>query len=285
MEYEALRLMLAFLSGLGMGLVFAVLGAGGGILAVPVLLVLFDLPMGSATAGGLAVVFAAASTSALGHARAGKVDWRTAVLFGPASIVGAVLGARLNAWVPERVTAGLFAGVLLLATASLFRAKSDQPKPAPSRVLLAVAGLALGVMTGFLGVGGGFLMVPALIGLAGLPIHRAVGTSAVLITASSLAGSVAVLATRPALLALIAPIAGGAAVGALLGVPLSSKLPPRPLRLAFAALSIVVAAGMAWRAAVPRAGPPPGAARSAPSAHEAVSGHSSRGYLLAVASP
>ena len=239
--------MVAFLTGIVMGLVFAVLGAGGGIIAVPVLLVLFKLPLSAATGGGLAIVFSAAVTAAIGHARVQRVDWRTLALFGPASMLGAVAGARLNGLVPERVTYALFSVVLLLATASLFRAKREVPGAAPKLVLLLV-GLGLGVLTGFLGVGGGFLMVPALVGLAQLPLHRAVGTSAALIALSSLTGAATTLVQNTALIPLVLPIAAGAVAGALLGVPLSGKLPEKPVRAGFALLAVTVAAGMAWRA-------------------------------------
>lgn len=239
--------MFGFAIGLIMGLVFAVLGAGGGIIAVPVLLLLFHLPLSQATGAGLAIVFAAALTSAGGHARAKRVDWRTVLLLGPMTMVGAVLGAKLNTLVPERVTAGLFALVLLGATASLFRKKGETTGSAPKLALLAT-GLGLGVLTGFLGVGGGFLMVPVLVGLAKLPLHRAVGTSAALIAMSSLAGGITAIVTHPELMGLILPLAGGATVGALLGVPLSGKLPEKGLRIAFAVLSLSVAAGMTAKA-------------------------------------
>lgn len=239
--------MLAFVTGLLMGLVFAVLGAGGGIIAVPVLLVLFKLPLSSATGAGLGVVFAAALTAAIGHARAKRVDWRVALILGPGSMLGAVLGARLNALVPERITAALFALVLVLATASLYLKKNDAPREAAKWVLV-VTGLGLGVLTGFLGVGGGFLLVPALVGLAALPMHRAVATSAALIAASSFSGAATTVVRDPALMTLILPIAAGAVVGAVLGVPLAGKLPPKPLRVAFTVLALTVAAGMAWKA-------------------------------------
>lgn len=237
--------MVALLTGVTMGLVFAVLGAGGGIIAVPVLLVLFKLPLSAATGAGLAVVFAAALTAALGHAR--RVAWREVVLIGPPSMLGAVLGSKLNTLVPERVTYALFALVLVLATASLFLPKKDAPAARPKWVLLT-AGLGLGVLTGFLGVGGGFLMVPALVGLAQLPLHRAVATSSALIAASSFAGATATMVNNPELANLILPIAAGAAVGALLGVPLAGRLPAKPLRAAFSVLALTVAGGMAWRA-------------------------------------
>lgn len=242
--------MFGFVIGLLMGLTFAVLGAGGGIIAVPVLLLLFSLPLRDATGAGLAIVFAAALTSAVGHARAQRVDWKTVLVLGPTTMVGAVLGAKLNALVPERLTAGLFALVLLAATASLFRKKPESPKAAPRWKVLGV-GLALGVLTGFLGVGGGFLLVPVLVGLAMLPLHRAVGTSAALIAMSSFAGGVTAMVTRPELMTLVLPLAGGAVVGALAGVPLSGRLPERGLRVGFAVLASSVAVGMAVKAVSP----------------------------------
>lgn len=239
--------MLAFLVGAALGLVFAVFGAGGGIVAVPVLLAVFKLPMASATAGSLGVVWAAATTAAASHARAGRVEWRVAIAFAPPSMLGAVLGARLNALVPERVTVILFALVLTVATLSLFRPKPDQPHASPTWAVL-LAGLGIGTLTGFLGVGGGFLVVPALVTLARVPLHRAVATSAAVISASSLAGAVSALSRDTSLLQLLLPIAGGAVTGALLGAPLSGKLPERPLRLGFALLAFGIASVMAYRA-------------------------------------
>jgi len=240
-------IVLALFVGLVIGLVFSVLGAGGGIVSVPAFLIIFSLSLADATAAALAVVFAAALAATVGHARAGKVVWRTVVALGPASMLGAVGGARLNPLVPERITAGLFALVLLAATASLFRARRDDPVAAPLPVLLAV-GLVLGVLTGFLGVGGGFLLVPVLVGLAGLTLAQAVGTSAAVIALSSLAGGITAMVARPQLLPLVLPLAAGAVVGAVLGVPLSGRLPERGLTFGFAALSVAVAVGMGIKA-------------------------------------
>lgn len=243
--------MLGFLIGLVLGLVFAVLGAGGGIIAVPVLLVLFQLPTNEAAGAGLAIVFAAALTSALGALRAKRVDWRTVLFVGPVSMLGAMGGAKLNALVPERVTAALFALVLVVATVSLFRKKRDVSGGHASRTVLVLSGLGLGGLTGFLGVGGGFLLVPALVGLGKLPLSRAVGTSAALITLSSFAGGVTVMATRPDLVMLVLPLAGGAIVGAVLGTPLTGRLPEKALRVGFASLAVLVAVGMMGKAVLP----------------------------------
>jgi hypothetical protein len=241
--------MTAFFAGLGMGVVFSVLGAGGGIIAVPVLLELFHASLTEATAGALAVVWAAAMAGTVGHARAGRVRWKVVVLVGPASMAGAVLGAKLHPLVPDRVTLLLFSGVLLSATVFLFRVQSDATgAPRLKARLLAPVGLVLGVLTGFLGVGGGFLIVPALVGLARLPLKVAIGTSMALITLSSVAGAITHVAANAAPLALVLPMGAGAMVGALGGAPLTGTLPERPLKVGFAALAVSVSLGLGWKA-------------------------------------
>jgi hypothetical protein len=240
--------MFSFVAGLVLGLVFAVLGAGGGILAVPALTLGLGLPLNEAAGAGLAVVFAAALTAAIGHARAHRVEGRTVLALAPTLTLGAVLGARLNPLLPERLTAALFAVVLTVATVSLFRQKREAREGRPAFALLAGAGLALGLLTGVLGVGGGFLLVPVLTSLARLPLARAVGTSSALIAIGSFAGGATALVTRPALLPVVLPLAAGAIGGALLGVPLAGKLAPGRLRAGFAALSAVVVVGMVVKA-------------------------------------
>jgi hypothetical protein len=239
--------MFGFGVGLMMGLVFSVLGAGGGIIAVPVLLVLFHLSLSDASGAGLAIVFTAAATSAAGYARARRVDWRTVLVLSPTLMGGAVLGARLSPHVPERWSAGLFAAVLVLAIVSLFRPKREAPGRA-SNVTLVATGLVLGALTGLLGVGGGFLMVPVLVALGGMPLPRAIGTSTALIAAGSLAGGLSALVLKPSLVSLVAQLALGAMAGALAGVPLGGRLPERGLRIGFAVLSGTVAFGMLLKA-------------------------------------
>jgi uncharacterized membrane protein YfcA len=241
--------MSAFLAGLAMGVVFSLLGAGGGIIAVPVLLVLFHAPMTEATAGALAVVWAAAATGMVGHARGGRVTWRAVWLVGAPSMVGAVLGAKLNKLVPDRLTMVLFAVVLLVATVSMFRSKQDADgEQRLAWKTLVPIGLGLGVMTGFLGVGGGFLIVPALVTLARMPLKSAIGTSMAIITGASLSGAATYLVEGAAPMGLVLPMGAGAMLGALMGAPMAGKLPERPLKLGFAVLAVVVSVGMGIKA-------------------------------------
>jgi uncharacterized membrane protein YfcA len=239
--------MLALAIGLVLGLTFSVLGAGGGLVAVPLLTWLFGLTLADAAGTSLAVIFVAAVAAAVGYARAGRVEWRTVGLLGPVAMIGSTAGARLNPLVPERLAALLFALVVLGATASLYVERPAQPRRAPTPLLLA-SGLGLGGLTGLLGVGGGFLVVPALVTLARLPLPLAIGTSTALVSLSSLAGAVTTLASRPHLASIALPIGLGAMVGGLAGVRLSGRLPERLLRLGFTLLAIGVGLSMLLRA-------------------------------------
>ncbi|MBL8918287.1 MAG: sulfite exporter TauE/SafE family protein [Myxococcaceae bacterium] len=241
--------MLAFVVGAVLGIVFALLGAGGGILAVPALLAIFSVSMAEATGAGLAVVWAAAVSGALAHGRAGRVNGRVALVFGLPSIAGAALGAKLHALVPERVTVALFSIVLAVAVVSMFRRRSEARRAPVSLPALVFAGAATGVLTGFLGVGGGFLIVPALTLWAGLELHAAIGTSMAVIAMSSLSGALVHLWAGHVPASLVVPMGAGAVGGAMLGAPLAGRLPERPLRVGFAVLALIVAAGMGAKAA------------------------------------
>lgn len=239
------QLLLGLALGVGLGLVFAALGAGGGVLGVPVLLYVFHQPMSQATGTSLAILFGTALVSAISHYRRGNVDAKLAAVFGAAALIAAPAGAVLHRRLPEKVTIGLFCAVLLAAAVRMWTAKSEGE--GHGRFLLAPTvglGLAVGLVTGLLGVGGGFLIVPALSTFLGVGVRKAIGTSSAIVCASSLSGAATYAfegAVEPTLLALIG---GGALLGALVGVPLAQKLPERALRRAFAVVAVLVSARM-----------------------------------------
>lgn len=137
--------MMAFVVGVLLGFVFSVLGAGGGILAVPVLLIGFKTSVAEATGAGLVVVWVAAIAGVISHARAGRLDVRVALTFGVPSVLGAVGGAQLHALVPEKVTVGLFALVLLTAVPAMFRKKPEAAAAPVATWAVVVAGVATGL--------------------------------------------------------------------------------------------------------------------------------------------
>jgi uncharacterized membrane protein YfcA len=195
------------------------------------------------------------------HWRAGTLDAGAALSFGPPAVVGALLGAELGLRVPGRVQLTVFALVLLLAAISMYLGpeawsrpealeKGSVPRrdhPGRSAALVILLGTGVGLLTGFVGVGGGFLYVPTLVLLAGLPMKRAIGTSLALIVVSCIAGVVRYHGT----LALDWRAIGLFTAVALLGVAIGSQLvlhaSQRLLRRSFAALLIAMGLLVLWQ--------------------------------------
>ena len=294
--------LLAIGVGLGVGIVVGALGAGGGILAVPVLVFLLGMPPHAATASSLVIVLITALASLPHHARQRNVEWRAGLVFAGVSVVGAVLGSRLSALVPPDVLLTLFGVMLAVVAAAMLRrglrtrrtedaeaaalgtvpladgdapiASHDDPvldQPGPDtvetadglhhhhgepdlpfapaaspsprlRYVIAAASLT-GFLTGFFGVGGGFIVVPMLVIALGLAMRRASGTSLLVMIIATATSLLARLGTDVQVdWATTLVFAAGSAVGGVLGGPLSAKARPSTLTLLFAALLAGVAA-------------------------------------------
>jgi hypothetical protein len=220
-----LALALSSLIGVSLGL----LGGGGSILALPVLVYVAGLDVHAAIGASLAIVGATALVGGLVHARRGRADVRAAALFGVAGMLGSPLGAQATRLVPGRVLLLLFAGLMLVVASFMLRGRAPvRPgRPGPHRAAIPLAGFGVGVLTGFLGVGGGFLIVPALLLLADVPIHRAVGSSLLVIAANSAAGVVGHLRLGRMPLGLTAAFTAAAILGALVGVRWAGASIPR----------------------------------------------------------
>lgn len=231
----------AVLLSLLIGLSLGVLGGGGSILAVPVLVYVARLDVHVAIGVSLAVVGATALVGAVAMARTGRVSLRVALVFGGAGMLAAPLGARGTHLVPGRALLAAFALLMIAVGGLMIRRRGDEASRAAARSpAVLAAGFGVGLLTGFLGVGGGFLIVPALTLLAGVPIHLAVGTSLLVIAMNSASGLVAHLRQDELPAGLTAALTTAAALGALLGVRLSSGLTPERLRRAFALFVIAV---------------------------------------------
>lgn len=245
------------LAGVLIGTVVGLLGGGGAILTVPLLVLGFGVDPRGATTTSLAVVAVASLTGLAVHARAGHVQWRTGGIVGGLGVAAAVAGSLLSARVPGRVLLVAFAVLLLVAGAAMVRPRrtptGDPPAATrlPRWAALVLVATGVGLVTGFLGVGGGFVVVPALVLLLGVPMADAVGTSLLVLLINAVAG----LATR-----LVTPYPGvdplvtvlvtaGAAVGAVIGARLSHRVPGDTLRRAFGALVLAVAVATAVQAA------------------------------------
>ncbi len=240
--------------GLGIGLSLGMLGGGGSVLAVPVLVYILGLSVHEATTASLVVVTAGAVAGVLSHAREGRVCWRHAAAFTAAAVPGVVLGTSLGQAVSGTALIAAFALVMLAAAAAMWRKARSQalhsitaamrPACPPLRVGVDLAsGLAIGGMTGFFGVGGGFLIVPALTIALALSMRLALGTSLFIITVTSALALVAHLAAGRTLeLGITAAMTGACVIGALAGARLAGRVPQRQLGAGFAGLVVVVAA-------------------------------------------
>ncbi|MEH0574440.1 sulfite exporter TauE/SafE family protein [Streptomyces sp. B21-108] len=236
---------LALVAGGLVGLALGALGAGGSILTVPALIYLLGFSPVAATTAGLVIVIATAVTALLAHARAGAVRWRAGLLFAAAGLPPAAAAGALSSRVPEPVLTLMFAGLAALAAVRMLRRRAPHGDGRVSAARAAGAGAGLGAVTGFLGVGGGFLAVPALVGVLAVPMSAAVGTSLLVVAANALAALTARAFTAVHLdWALIMPFLATAVLGAWDGRRLAAKVSAATLQRVFGGVLLVVAVGM-----------------------------------------
>jgi len=180
--------------GVALGLALGLFGGGGGILAIP-LLVAAGVPTDQAGTTSLVVVGIGAIGGLVPHARAGRVDWGQGTTFGALGIIGAFAGSKIALVTNDSIQLWGFAAVLVMAGILMLRKAmrgTTTYQPYPDRVraawpLVVIAAAAVGLFTGFFGVGGGFLVVPALTLVMGLSMHRATATALLVIVINSTA--------------------------------------------------------------------------------------------------
>jgi len=260
--------LLALPFGLAIGLAVGMLGGGGSVLAVPVLVYILGQDVSQATTTSLVVVAAGALAGGLGHARAGRVCWRHAGTFTAAALPGVVLGTLAGSAIGGAVLIAAFAVIMLAAAQATWRKAGEEPEAAgswegggscpPLRLPRdLVAGAAVGFLTGFFGVGGGFLIVPTLAIALAFTLRTAVGTSLAIITATSLLGLlVHLLAGRGFDVGVTAAMTVACVLGAIAGAAWASHVPQRALGRGFALLVTGVAVYLLISAAF--LGGPPG---------------------------
>lgn len=252
--------------GVGVGLVLGLTGAGGGILAVPALV--FGLGWGAATAAPVALlaVAGAALLGAVQGMRARLVRYKAAALMAGAGVPVTALGVRAAHALPERVLLFLFVCAMLVVAVRMVRRKAPAaaPRAVPCRMdpatgrlhwtpvvaaILASIGALSGFLTGLLGVGGGFVIVPSLRQVSDISVHGVVATSLAVIALVA-GGSVLVSWWEGAALPLLVagPFVAGAATGMLAGRRIVHRLNPATVERTFAGLMFVVAAGMCAKA-------------------------------------
>jgi uncharacterized membrane protein YfcA len=235
-----LVLLLSVLIGLSLG----VLGGGGSILTVPILVYVAGLDTTEAIATSLFVVGATSAAGAISHARGGRVRWRIGLLFGLTGMAGAFTGGLLGGHIPGQILLVAFALMMVATSVAMLRGRRTPKRPGHGgqegnrhgelpllRVLLD--GAVVGLVTGLVGAGGGFLVVPALALLGGLPMTVAVGTSLVVITMKSFAGLAGYLTTVTLDWPLVLAVTAAAVLGGILGGRLAGRIPETALRKGF----------------------------------------------------
>ncbi|MFE7599698.1 sulfite exporter TauE/SafE family protein [Streptomyces sp. NPDC057494] len=221
------------------GVSLGALGGGGSILTVPILVYLAGQDTKAAITTSLFVVGVTSLAALVPHARAHRIRWRTGLLFGGFSMAGAYGGGRLAAYVPGTVLLVAFALMMLATAAAMLR----KPRPGREKARgdradlplkhIAAEGLAVGAVTGLVGSGGGFLVVPALAVLGGLPMGVAVGTSLLVIGMNSFAGLAGHLSGVAIDWRLALTVTAVAVVGSLVGGRLAGRIPRDVLRRVF----------------------------------------------------
>ena len=225
------------------GVVLGMLGGGGAILTLPMLVYALGVDPKVAIATSLFVVGTTSLAAASVHARAGRVKWKTGLVFGGAAMAGAFGGGHVASFVPSTALLLLFSAVMLVTAITMLRQGTGTSSSAPRSLAFGrsvALGAAVGVLSGLVGSGGGFLIVPALSILGGLAMREAIGTSLFVIALQSFAGF-AGHATHVQLdWRLVAIVTGASVVGTVIGSLLGRKVPVDLLRRGFAWLVIVM---------------------------------------------
>ena len=235
MDLSLTSLLVLALSAL-VGISLGVLGGGGSILTVPILVYVAGMEPKEAIAASLFVVGVTSAAGAVGHARAGRVRWRTGLLFGAAGLAGAFAGGTLGGHLPGDVLLVTFGLMMLVTSLAMIRGRRvDESRPHGDLPVLRVLpyGLLVGLVASIVGAGGGFLVVPALALLGGLPMTVAVGTSLLVIAMNSLGGLVGYLGSVHLPWGLVLAVTAVAVLGSLAGGRLASRIPEGALRRGF----------------------------------------------------
>lgn len=256
MILEPIQYLLGALSGVLVGFTLGLVGGGGSILAVPLMVYLVKVPNAHLAIGTSAFAVAAnAATGLIGHARAHTVKWRCGGMYATAGVVGALLGSTAGKAVDGDKLLFLFALVMVVVGVLMLKGRNDVGNPGAEcnrekapKVLSY--GLGTGLFSGFFGIGGGFLIVPGLIGSTGMPILNAVGTSLIAVAAFGLttAANYAFAGWVDWPLALV--FIGGGVIGGRIGTQIAERLGTSgTLTTVFAVLIFAVAAYMLWKGA------------------------------------
>jgi len=242
------------IAGLFTGMLLGVFGSGGSIITMPALLYLLDVEPKSAIAMSLGIVAITATITAIQHWLKGNVNLKVTAIFGAFGIVGTYLGALLGVVTPVVMQLSIFALVMLAAAWKMLKPQPQHKSVGAACVEtndcecddiqyghIAIHGIAVGILTGVVGVGGGFLIVPALVLLSGLSMKQAVGTSLSIVALKSFAGFAGYAGAVAIDYPMLAIFTAIAIVGSLIGSQVGHRLPDALLKRGFGGFLVIVA--------------------------------------------
>lgn len=234
--------LMALALAVAIGLVMGLLGGGGSIIAVPALTMLLHFTPKEAVVISLSVVAIAAAAGAIGSFIRGTLPLAAGLIVGLAATAGALLGGFAGAQLADATQLRMLGVVMLVAAMLMFWHPVTDAAPVPRRSLpvLLMLGFPLGILTGLIGVGGGFLIVPALVIVARLPMREAAGASLVVMTMAAVSGLAGYLGHTPLALSFIVPFALVAAAGTIAGGMVAHRLPQHRLQQVFATALVVL---------------------------------------------
>jgi uncharacterized protein len=246
--------LLAIASGAIVGFTLGLVGGGGSILAVPLLVHVVGVKSPHLAIGTSAVAVAvSAAASLLGHARTGTIKWPCAIVFALSGVIGATGGAALGKLVDGSKLLALFGALMVVIGLFMLRPRRSAGDPdvrltreSVPRLLpwLIPMGLAVGALAGFFGIGGGFLIVPGLIGATAMPLVNAIGSSLVSVTALGLTTAASYAVSGLVDWWLAALFIGGGALGGLAGIWASARLASHKRALSVVFAGLVIAVGL-----------------------------------------
>lgn len=244
--------MLGYLFAALIGLALGTLGGGGSILTVPVFVYVLGFDPKLAIVMSLPVVGATALAGVVSHWRSGNVQLQTAAVFGSVAMVGSYAGARASIWLSGRAQLLVLGVAMVTAAASMWRSTNREPealmeRAPPHTALMLAVGFSVGVLTGLVGIGGGFLIVPAFVILGRVPMKTAIGTSLLVIALNATSGYLGHHGREVVPWGFVVRFTSVAIVGILAGTVLVHHIPTRQLKRAFALLLIVIGVLVLWQ--------------------------------------
>lgn len=239
-----MEIIISLASGLVIGTVLGLLGGGGALMAIPILIYVLAFPFRAAIGNSLVLVMVGALPAVLLYAQKRQINWLSALWMGISGALGASLGSHFSARVPHPVLLGLLIVLMVLSAINMLRTRPSSPDADKSgqdgKWILGLAGLAIGVLTGMVGVGGGFLLVPALLFFGKLEPRNAIATSLVIIGINAASGALGYWELLPLGESRFWLVTAGCLVGSIGGFWLSFRLPQGMLKQGFAFLLLAL---------------------------------------------